>query len=561
MGGKTRCEIEDPHLRRIGTRLLLKGKSPQIRIDVGLSSKCFSKLGEKKEVSIYVKFEAGFSKGVFDFSLLSECVRSAVHLKLNSHREENGCSMVHLCDDDLACANDAELRLLAHSLLEAFDHNEHRFYAPSPWENAMRVALGRRHPQRAARNGNSEKKMRKETRDACEWEDGTEFPTKHQRHNAKSIVMDAAIARCGGSRRRVAEVLSAIMVDIGWSPELLLPEIRIYEISQAEEVITNIRGTVQRLTKQRMTDDAYTALFAIIAACAPVASSTRADHILKRYLGVRDDTASHYATAFEARDRFDDYHNLQEDHRVEINVAKGRNLSPPPPLPMLPGQRVTCIAGKGTLDKCDDAGCVVHLDSCDDKLYYPHPGSGAGGAQLKHLEPSLLPRIRRKERNKHKALKALILNWHENSGENPRSPNTKGICKRRLARGHVVQARTIYRFLTFRGLWDAFRRDHPNLSARLCARDKKTGEPLWDEVPTLFRTNVPWNMKRGKDKGCLCLSCEELGVKARAQVHVARRLEALLVQWQDQPVGRSAPRRSTKCALRLSTSNLEKNIN
>jgi hypothetical protein len=335
------------------------------------------------------------------------------------------------------------------------------------------------------------------------------------------------------ARRRVAEVLSAIMVDIGWSPELLLPEIRIYEISQAEEVITNIRGTVQRLTKQRMTDDAYTALFAIIAACAPVASSTRADHILKRYLGVRDDTASHYATAFEARDRFDDYHNLQEDHRVEINVAKGRNLSPPPPLPMLPGQRVTCIAGKGTLDKCDDAGCVVHLDSCDDKLYYPHPGSGAGGAQLKHLEPSLLPRIRRKERNKHKALKALILNWHENSGENPRSPNTKDICKRRLARGHVVQARTIHRFLTFRGLWDAFRRDHPNLSARLCARDKKTGEPLWDEVPTLFRTNVPWNMKRGKDKGCLCLSCEELGVKARAQVHVARRLEDLLAQWTE----------------------------
>ena len=313
VNGSTLQEVDDPHVRRISTKLFLKNNAPQIRIDVLLSSPCCPKLQYKKvcggscchllstcfgwffkamlcplflfrlphwsrppssqEISIYVKWDVGLVKGAYSFTHLSESVRRAIGDKMDAHRMENGCSMPHLDEESsIGCSDEVELRLLGHALLETFDGPGSKAPAPSDWESALRTELGRRERKRPAAKDNASSTKRRAVRKAVVWEDGVGYETKHNREYAKSVVMDAVVARCGGSRRKVAEILTATVKDFGCTEDMLLTDDRLYKIAQAEEVVQNIKGTVNRLAKRRMTDAAHTALFAVVAACAPVAS-------------------------------------------------------------------------------------------------------------------------------------------------------------------------------------------------------------------------------------------------------------------------------------------------
>lgn len=113
-----------------------------------------------------------------------------------------------------------------------------------------------------------------------------------------------------------------------------------------------------------------------------------------------------------------------------------------------------------------------------------------------------------------------IENFHRT--HNATSPNTKDVVKRKIGPCQNIEARTIYRYETWQELWNTFKKLDPVVSSKI-ANPKKP-----EDVPTLFRIAAPWEMRKGRDTGCLCTICENLEQIRRGQMATLKLLNDLV---------------------------------
>jgi hypothetical protein len=354
----------------------------------------------------------------------------------------------------------------------------------------------------------------------------------HNKHRHKNDLMDELHRLVCGSKKKAEALVLAIAKDLEMDAVTLmggLPDKEVDDIWFSVHAMSRATTMLAKLRSYNMTDEARTAVCVFMSMVAPPNDEHRSVAQFKRQLGIHTrGTALYTGDCFKRADEFRRHHARETDECLDGMIAKASGRLPQEPAPVDVGGRCRCVAGVGTLSYRDPDGRIgILLEEEQVIVHYDHEGPAAeGGAGLARQAPSLLPPQRRNKNRPTKPLEDAINAWHANSGDNVRSPNKKDVRKKRIARGHVVEERTLYRFLTWVQLWLSFSRDEPALAA-------KVGDPAKPlTVPTIFRNAAPWNLVKGKEKSCLCLTCEELECKSRAQRHVVKKLEAVLARWK-----------------------------
>ena len=93
----------------------------------------------------------------------------------------------------------------------------------------------------------------------------------------------------------------------------------------------------------------------------------------------------------------------------------------------------------------------------------------------------------------------------------PISPNKRNIVKRRHPQ-HPAMFETkqaMLRYQTMNKLWQQFLREHEEIG--LLIQNPK----LPNTAPMILYNNVPWEMRKAKDSGCLCKECESFHLLRR----------------------------------------------
>jgi hypothetical protein len=186
------------------------------------------------------------------------------------------------------------------------------------------------------------------------------------------------------------------------------------------------------------------------------------------------------------------------------------------------GEPVECRGGAGQLvNRCDVTGKVtVHMNDTNQPSSWD--SEGRAGARLRRCPPSLFPAraINPDSRSlAHQAREAVMQEFLIRA--NVQSPNKKDKVIKTIGYNTKDEKLIIWRMVPWDTLWTEFKAepahrdvvDHFSVNGVAPAR-----------APPSFISSGPWWMRKGKDQACLCLICEELACKYRAQCLAVRRL-------------------------------------
>ena len=138
-------------------------------------------------------------------------------------------------------------------------------------------------------------------------------------------------------------------------------------------------------------------------------------------------------------------------------------------------------------------------------------GKQKGSARCRPYIPSLMPE-ERKIRNYiyPKSITDTIEKFHRD--HNATSPNVKDDVKLKIGNRQYLKSRVIYRFETWAELWNTFQKFQAVIASIIANPEKP------EDVPSIFRTSAPWELRKGTDTGCLCTTCENLEQIRRGQM-------------------------------------------
>jgi hypothetical protein len=115
--------------------------------------------------------------------------------------------------------------------------------------------------------------------------------------------------------------------------------------------------------------------------------------------------------------------------------------------------------------------------------------------------------------------------------ENVQSPNKKDKVSRLVGYGTREEKLIVWRMVPWDSLWASFKADPANKSI-VEHYSAKGITPV--RAPPSFIAAAPWWMRKGKDEACLCLICEDLACKHRAQCLAVRRLTTIIKELTEE---------------------------
>lgn len=116
-----------------------------------------------------------------------------------------------------------------------------------------------------------------------------------------------------------------------------------------------------------------------------------------------------------------------------------------------------------------------------------------------------------------KSITDTIEKFHRD--HNATSPNVKDDVKLKIGNRQYLKSRVIYRFETWTELWNTFQKSQAVIASIIANPEKP------EDVPSIFKTSAPWELRKGTDTGCLCTTCENLEQIRRGQMTAVFRIK------------------------------------
>jgi hypothetical protein len=326
---------------------------------------------------------------------------------------------------------------------------------------------------------------------------------------------------CKGSMPKVKVLFRTFAERHGWDAEALMSfEVR-DKVHRALEVVDRAKSVVQRLrVAGTHTADASKTLSILVSCLCPqrVDPDRRGglqpfftDIGVKRCLDVK--------WALRA---------LERRWSWDVHDATVAAL----PAVIEEGELVTCRGGDGTLLDRDHATGAITIHMNDTQLPVSYDSEGRAGARLRRAQPSLFPAPKNKPDGR--SIRAEIRRTIMEEfllRENVQSPNKKDKVTRFIGYKAKEEKLIVWRMVPWDELWATFKEDPAH--KEIVDHYRKGGGEC-KKAPPSFISAAPWWMRKGKDEACLCLTCEELACKHRAQCVSVRRLTQILKELEDE---------------------------
>jgi hypothetical protein len=332
--------------------------------------------------------------------------------------------------------------------------------------------------------------------------------------------------QAAGDVKKLQEIMGSVAQEFGWKAHDFISDKEMSSTRRAKtymdrgmEIIKSIQG------KKKPTASHLSAAGTFLASIAPGRNATDEEWAsFSEDIGYKDCRKIQWINdAIAMRHNLDAYNAWNAD-------KKNKDTRIPE------GARVMTRYGSGTLLRWHQTGSLdVHMDASGMPVTYK--SAGRKGARVRTLCPSI---VYERDHSRQQAKKSLEMRKHRDVmskwliANNVQSPNKKDTRYKRRGWRQMEKQQAVYRFRSWDELWNDFKVD-PSHSATVgyLKREIVSGDKGVERAPTLFIKARPWYLIKGKDQSCLCLKCEQLACKYRAQLKAARHIEKMLEAFSD----------------------------